>query len=138
MTNTRVIALQIHGMRDNPLEFSVSNGMKCKFKDSLSNRFARILQKKIHLAGSRKLGNSCNQPGHKTYLCGTTNVQGRFSNKVPSERLCTTDSESENNTNRFLHLECSYRLNHHTTKHPQLGPHLISETINELLKPLRR
>lgn len=130
------VAVQLHGMasNDDDPEFSVSDGTEADNPDSQHppNLLAADLAQRIAAAGSKKPGNSCNRESDKNVNCGKTNTQGRFSNGVPADAVCTTAPGA--GTGAFIHLELSKEL-----RHPggSLGPHLIIDTVLELVPESR-
>jgi hypothetical protein len=119
-------ALQIHGFKSNSgdPEFTFSNGRTTNVTVSYSNLLAADLEVRIASAGSVKPGNSCNRTGDINKLCGSSNTQGRFSNGVPVEKVCTTYATAS--ADRFVHMELSYDLR---TKGGVLEPSLTVHAI---------
>ena len=121
---------------DDDPEFITSVGFYSDLEDALSVRAAEILYPKISAAGSTKLGRSCNreESGWKDRLCATTNTQGRFSNGVREDgKACTEGALAVDNSNKFLHVESSYDLNHDDGPTDPIGPNLITQTLLQLL-----
>ncbi len=119
-------ALQMHGFssKDTDPEFTFSNGTTTDVDSALSNTLAVALENKLTATTSGKPGNSCNRDGNINRLCGTTNVQGRFTNGVDPAMVCTTAASKS--ADRFVHMELSYDL-----RHPggTLEPALVIEAI---------
>lgn len=126
------VTVQVHGIAsgDDDPEFSVSDGTKIDLPDQAHppNLLAADLEARLAAAGSAKPGNSCNREGDKNFYCGTSNMQGRFSNGVAPEAICTTAADI--GTGAFLHLELSKEL-----RHPGgiLGPEMVIDAVLEVI-----
>jgi cysteine-rich repeat protein len=120
--------LQIHGMGSTTLAFSTSDGTTTDTADAHhpSNRLAEQLE--VLMAGSSSLpGNSCNRIGDADELCATTNTQGRYSNGVDAQLVCTQSSGGQA-TGRFVHAELGPDL-----RDPDgpLGPQLLIAAVEQ-------
>ncbi len=118
--------LQIHGMDSTTLAFSISDGTMADSSaaDHPANRLAGALEDLV--AGSSSLaGNSCNRIGDADELCATTNTQGRYSNGVAPEQVCTQGSDGQTST-RFVHAELGPDLR---DQEGALGPQTVVDAV---------
>lgn len=111
--HTDTLVLQIHGFladESTEPEFSVSDGTQDDDSNAsyLPNAFYRDLQARMANVNPMltRNGNSCNEPGHDDFKCGTQNTQGRHLNG--STDACGTAASSA--SGRFVHLEMSNDL----------------------------
>jgi hypothetical protein len=115
----KMIFLQVHGFYagTNDPAFIVSDGTRIDqpSADYITNKFALTLEDHMAVNGFPKRGVSCNRTGNPDRLCGTTNVQGRFTNGITTDQ-CTTRTRMA--SGRFIHLELSQRL-----REPRRSPH---------------
>lgn len=114
MSMTPTITLQIHGFETRPdlPEFIVSDGTRADTSNEsyTPNRLAESLQSVLIEQDSDRQGISCNRIGDPNMLCGTANVQGRYTNAPDIDDACSMDAPF--GTGRFIHLELSYDLRH--------------------------
>lgn len=105
--------LQVHGFSSGPGDpaFIVSDGTTIDQPSSgyITNALALVLETRLAAAGFRNRGYSCNRPGDPDRLCGTTNIQGRFTNGITTD-ACTVAAHAA--SGRFIHLELSMALRH--------------------------
>lgn len=98
--NGTSIQIQLHGKSATSPTASISAGFTDNIEgpDAKSNTLADNFEPSV-------TGNvdSCNDSADGNILCGTTNVQGRYTHN--SSNACTTAANSANNTDRFIHIE---------------------------------
>jgi hypothetical protein len=125
--------LQLHGMSSGkgaPIA-SISDGTTGNVVNPryLSNRLASDLTRLVLAAGGNKQATSCNRGGDPNLLCGTTNMQARFSNGVAPRALCSTNSGSSA-SGRFIHAELGPQLRNPNNR---LGPQLFVDALASAL-----
>lgn len=94
--NVKSLSFSIHAQKAEAPTASISNGLTENSTKALSNHLAKNLEPLV----PGKI-NSCNDEKGSNILCGTTNVQGRYSNS--SKNPCSLDATQDQQ--RFIHIE---------------------------------
>ncbi|MFW5701213.1 MAG: hypothetical protein ACOCWM_05935 [Cyclobacteriaceae bacterium] len=124
-SNTTVF--QLHGFSYDSGDPSVivSNGTNIDLDaTSIVNLFATNLENLLNDASVGAYCNSCNEIGDPDYLCGTTNIQGRFINGLSHDDACNIYAPTS--SNKFFHIEQSYDLR---TESGNLNPNILISAI---------
>ncbi|MFP6685158.1 MAG: hypothetical protein VB934_10610 [Polyangiaceae bacterium] len=124
--------VQVHGFASgaNDPEFTLSAGTSNNVADDnfTPNLLATKLAELTALAGSQKPGNSCNQTGDINRLCGSTNTQGRYTNGVDAQQVCTTSSGGASD-GRFVHAELSKAIR---DINGSIGPQVFIDALSDV------